>query len=254
MKIFNEIKFTYLFGEDEDLTIEEIRKKFYGVEEICGSLDELIDKSDAVMILTIPGKSHVNYALKVIEKKKPVFIDKPFTDSFEDAKKIVRAAKENNVPLFGGSTLRQLKKIYDIKDIIKTNRPNFLAIRYKADPESPLGLYHYYGSHLAEVCMALCGPYYEDVSVIRNSKDICSVVKYKDITAILLSSLSVERMNITLFGEKTLSFDIEQDNCYIDGSEKFIGMIKKNIIPVEYDEFIYAVKLIEDISHYLQKR
>ena len=76
-KRFDGYRFSYVFGEDEELTLEQKDERFYQVDGYCSTVDELIERSDAVMILTIPGESHLPYALKVIEAGKPVFVDKP---------------------------------------------------------------------------------------------------------------------------------------------------------------------------------
>ena len=105
-QLFGNYRFSYVFGEDEALSLEEKNQRFYHVDAYFDTAEELIERSDAVMILTIAGESHLPYALKAIEAKKPVFVDKPFAVTYEDAKAITDAARLHHVPLFGGSTLR----------------------------------------------------------------------------------------------------------------------------------------------------
>lgn len=241
-------RFSYVFGEDEYLTDEEKRQRFYGIEEFCSTLEELIEKSDAVMILTIPGESHLPYALKVIEAGKPIFVDKPFATTYEDAKAITDAASRYKVPLFGGSTLRHLKKLEEIRQLLAQEHFPFISISYRADPESPLGLYHYYASHVSEICMALCGPDYREVTVSRNGKNVCSIVKYPDCSVVVMTTLDTELVNIHLTGKNSYSFDLNQNECYIDGATKFIQMIESNKPPVPYEEFCSSVKLLQDIT------
>lgn len=247
-KCFDGYRFSYVFGEDEALTREQKDERFYQVDGYCPTVDELIARSDAVMILTIPGESHLPYALKVIEAGKPVFVDKPFAATYEDAVAITEAARARGVPLFGGSTLRHLKKLDEIKELMGREYFPFISISYRADPESPLGLYHYYASHVAEICMALCGPDYRDVTVSRNGKNLCSVVKYENTSAVLMTTLDTKLVNIHLLGQNSYSFDLNQDECYIDGTTKFIHMIETGKPPVPYKEFCNSVKLLQDIT------
>ena len=74
--------------------------------EIVDSIDELIEKVDVVMILSIDGRAHLEQAKKVFASGKPVFIDKPVAGSLADAIRIFRLAKESNVPCFSSSCLR----------------------------------------------------------------------------------------------------------------------------------------------------
>ena len=241
-------RFSYVFGEDEDLSLDEKNKRFYDVDGYCDTIEELIEKSDAVMILTIPGESHLPYALKVIEAGKPVFVDKPFATTYEDAKLITDAARSHQVPLFGGSTLRHLKKLDEIRHLIQEEEFPFISIAYRADPESPLGMYHYYASHISEICMSLCGADYHDVTVSRNGKNVCTIVKYEKCSAVLMTTLDTELVNVHLIGKKTYSFDLNQDECYIDGAAKFIHMLETGQPPVPYEEYCKSVKLIQDIT------
>lgn len=96
--------------------------------------------------------------------------------------------------------------------------------------------------------MALCGPDYRDVTVSRNGKNLCSVVKYENTSAVLMTTLDTKLVNIHLLGQNSYSFDLNQDECYIDGTTKFIHMIETGKPPVPYKEFCNSVKLLQDIT------
>jgi predicted dehydrogenase len=59
-------------------------------------VDELISKCDAVDILT-PADSHFYYAEKAIRHGKHVFIDKPISNNFEEAKKMAELIREAGI-------------------------------------------------------------------------------------------------------------------------------------------------------------
>ena len=89
----------------------ELLKKGSGPIRECGveivdSIDELIEKVDVVMVLSLDGRTHLEQAKKVFASGKPVFIDKPVAGSLADAIRIFRLAKESNVPCFSSSCLR----------------------------------------------------------------------------------------------------------------------------------------------------
>ncbi len=60
------------------------------------NVDELISKCDAIDILT-PSDSHFYYAEKAIRYGKHVFIDKPISNNFEEAKKLVELVREAGI-------------------------------------------------------------------------------------------------------------------------------------------------------------
>lgn len=74
--------------------------------EICGSIEELLKKVDAVMLLSIDGRPHLEQARAVFTTKMPVFIDKPVAASLVETIGVFRAAEECGAPCFSNSSLR----------------------------------------------------------------------------------------------------------------------------------------------------
>ena len=60
------------------------------------SLDELIEKVEVVDVVT-PTLSHFEVAKKVISAGKHLFIEKPITNTFEEAQELINLAKKHNV-------------------------------------------------------------------------------------------------------------------------------------------------------------
>jgi predicted dehydrogenase len=63
---------------------------------LCSSYNELLELSDAVLIVT-PTSSHFDLASSAIKKGKHVFIEKPATDNPDDTKTLINLAKEADV-------------------------------------------------------------------------------------------------------------------------------------------------------------
>ena len=63
---------------------------------LCASYNELLELSDAVLIVT-PTSSHFDLASSAIKKGKHVFIEKPATDNPDDTKTLINLAKEADV-------------------------------------------------------------------------------------------------------------------------------------------------------------
>ncbi len=78
----------------------------YGVES-CATIAELTEKVDYIIILA-PDNSErkLDYALEAIKARKPIFLDKTFTDSYASAVKIFETAKEYGTKFFSASSLR----------------------------------------------------------------------------------------------------------------------------------------------------
>lgn len=77
----------------------------YGVE-IVSSIQELLSKVDAVMVMTNDGTIRLEQTLEVIKAKKPVFLNKPAAAVLKDVMVIYHEAAKNRVPIFSSSSLR----------------------------------------------------------------------------------------------------------------------------------------------------
>ncbi len=73
--------------------------------EYFDDVDELIDIVDVVDIVK-PTISHFDYATKSIKKSKHVFIEKPVTETVEEAKQLLELAEEANVKVQVGHVER----------------------------------------------------------------------------------------------------------------------------------------------------
>lgn len=126
--------------------------------ELVDSIDELLEKVDVVMILSIDGRPHLEQAKPVIAAGKPVFIDKPIAGSLADAIKIYQLAKERKVPCFSSSSLRFSPGTQAVLD-----DPKVGSIR-GCNAHSPCGLephhpdFFWYGIHGVETLFTIMGP------------------------------------------------------------------------------------------------
>ena len=74
--------------------------------EVVGSIPELLDRVDAVLLETNDGRPHWEQVVPVLQAHKPVFVDKPVAGSLTDAIAIYDLARHFQVPLFSSSSLR----------------------------------------------------------------------------------------------------------------------------------------------------
>lgn len=90
----------------------EVVKKL-GVE-ITGSIEDLLKKTDVILLETNDGRLHLEQALKVMKAGKRLFIDKPIAASLSDTLVIFRAAEFYKVPVFSSSSLRYIQGVSEI--------------------------------------------------------------------------------------------------------------------------------------------
>ena len=89
--------------------------------------DDLIDLVEAISIIT-PTETHYDIAVKCLKKKKDVFIEKPITNTSEQAKTIIKmAASSKNIVQVGhierfNPTINQLKSVIGPPHCIEIER------------------------------------------------------------------------------------------------------------------------------------
>lgn len=129
---------------------EEVKK--LGVE-ITGSIKELLDKVDVVLLETNDGRLHLEQALEVFKSGKRMFIDKPVAGSLSDAIAIYEASKKYKIPVFSASSLRYIKGIeaIDKKKVLGADTYSPATLE-KTHPD-----FFWYGIHGVETLYTVMG-------------------------------------------------------------------------------------------------
>ena len=91
---FHTIKEANLVGVyDIDKSQSEKISNLYGIQSF-DNIDSLLNEVDAVSIVT-PTPEHKSVAIKCIEKRKHVFIEKPITSTVSDADELINLARKH---------------------------------------------------------------------------------------------------------------------------------------------------------------
>ncbi len=146
--------------------------------------EEMIGKVDGMLIESQEGGMHWQRARPFLEAGIPCFIDKPFTCSVADARKIIDLAAKKNVPIFSSSSLRYAQELTQY--VAEKKHGRILgcvaygpAPEFEKNPKLNPGLYHY-GIHAVEILYTLMGPGCERVTS-THEKDVDVVTgQWKD--------------------------------------------------------------------------
>ncbi|HLJ97654.1 MAG TPA: Gfo/Idh/MocA family oxidoreductase, partial [Gemmataceae bacterium] len=119
---------------------------------------DMIGKVDGMLIESQQGGVHWDRAQPFLEAGLPCYIDKPFTCSVADARKLAALAKEKNVPIFSASSLRYAPDlVHFMADPAHGKVLGAVAYGPAELHDLNPGLYHY-GIHAVEVLYTLMGP------------------------------------------------------------------------------------------------
>jgi predicted dehydrogenase len=154
-------------------------KDTWGVEFV-NSIEELCAKVDAVLLESVDGRPHLAQVRTVLKAKKRVFIDKPFTAGYADAREIVRLSRESGVPFFSSSSLRF---VADVQAIKNSDKHGGILGAFTFGPEQ-LEPHHpdlfWYGIHAVEMLYTLLGPGCVEVTRVKTDSGDTVIGRWKD--------------------------------------------------------------------------
>ncbi len=99
------LRFSTPFQSEEGLDQRQAYLESIGVK-VTTDFDEAVADCDAILLEINDPAYHLEYFEKCAKLGKPIFLDKPFADNFENTLKILQIARENKVRFFTSSSLR----------------------------------------------------------------------------------------------------------------------------------------------------
>jgi len=242
-RLWDDVSIRYIYGADDPSQCKRLCEE-YGITE-CASEDEVIEKSDGVVITYRKGSMHFEPVMKALNAGKLVFNDKPFATDLKEAEEIIRCAKEKGLPIAGGSSLKSLKELEKIRESI--GEGSTVTISYSADPESDYDGYWFYGIHAAELCVALCGHDFTSIRAHRNKSVVIAHVVYKEKLCIIVTAPQSSDLVISVTsGNQTVCHKLKL-NYQVAGPEEFVTMAKTGKAPWDYMHHIKSVELVGKI-------
>lgn len=144
----------------------------YGVA-ILDSIEAVCAEVDAIMLLSLDGRPHIEQIKPILAAGKRVFVDKPVAASLKEAIEIYKMADQVNVPIFSASSLRWYPGVVEVAAAAAT--PPDAVLSYGPAPILP---FHpdlfFYGIHATEALFTVMGEGCQ--SVTRTSTPASSVV------------------------------------------------------------------------------
>jgi predicted dehydrogenase len=189
------------------------------------SISELIDAVDIVDIVT-PTLSHYDCAIKAIEKRKHIFIEKPITKTVEEAEEIRQLLAEHNLRGQVGHVERFNPAFLAVKD--QLNNPMFIETHRLAE-FNPRGtdvpvvldlMIHDIDIILSVVKSKVKEVSASGVSVISSSPDIANArLEFENgcVANLTASRISLKNMRKTRFFQKDayISVDFLEKACEV---------------------------------------
>jgi hypothetical protein len=219
----------------------------WGVEFV-DSIEELCEKVDAVLLESVDGRPHLSQVRPVFKAKKPVFIDKPFTASYADAREIVRLARESKVPFFSTSSLRF---VADVQTLRNSGAHGGIQGAFTFGPEN-LEPHHpdlfWYGIHAVEMLYTLLGSGCEQVTRVKTDSGDTVVGRWKDGRIGTMRGLIQGKQDYgaVAFGMKAvLATPVPMKSDYRGLLVEIVKFFRSGVPPVQPEETLEIIAFME---------
>jgi hypothetical protein len=225
-----------------DKYAEELRTKWN--IELTPDIPTLCQKVDAILLESNDGRKHLPQAREVIAARKPLFIDKPLASTLEDAREIVRLARESGVPVFSSSSARFDGIASAMKVADATG-----AIVWGPGPLEP---HHYldlswYGIHAVELLYTLLGPGCEEVSrvVTADSDEITGRWKGGRLGSVRIIRPYSDMGAVVFRLESILQSDSKMEESYVPLLKELVKFFETGKPPVTPEETLEVMAFMD---------
>ncbi|MWV45912.1 gfo/Idh/MocA family oxidoreductase [Paenibacillus sp. HJL G12] len=221
----------------------------YGVRMVDHA-EAVAEAADAIMLLTVDGRLHVEQFEAVAPYGKPVFIDKPFALSSRDAQTIARLAEEHHVPLMSCSSVRWAA------NLAAAAEQGLLGELIGVDCSGPMELqstqpgFFWYGIHMADMLYRCMGPGCVEVRATSSEEHDLAVGLWSDgrIGTIRGNRKGNKRFGALLHREGGADFvDIytNEKPYYASMLEAVMQMFQTKAVPIHITETIEVIAFLE---------
>lgn len=255
---YGDIEIVGIYSEEED-AVKRITDKGYATYA-ASSPDEFLGKVDGVVVTARHGDNHYKYAMPYVKAGVPCFIDKPFCANVENAKELARTAEENGALLCGGSCLKFIDEIKPLARMAKTKKVKTGTVACPVNMNNIYGGFWFYSQHLIEILLTIYGKNVKSVTAFcpDNTKNRITVIfnfGEFDVCGFYTDSYRYTASLMTADNNIYQAYCDDVVYTFKNEFDEFVQMVKSGVMPCDYDDLVYPVKLLDAIERsYTQKK
>ncbi len=242
---YPDIQVVAIYGEDQAAS-EAIRDK-------CGAEimepEEMLGKVDAIMVTSRDGALHAGYAKPFIEAGIPAFVDKPLTRNVEEAMELMCLAKEKNVPIVGGSSLKYPEDLQALKAVAQNSEVRGADLAAPVSLVNDYGGFFFYAAHLVEMTMAIFGSEPKKVSAYRTKDSVTATVRFDGFDVTNHFNEGNYHYSATIYTkDQTVFKELDVSKIYQHECDAFAKMLRTGKMEQTYEELVMPVAYIAAIE------
>ncbi len=252
-KMFSDIEVVGVYSEDMEAA-NKLKEEF-GVN-VANSYDEFVGKVDGIINTARDGANHYKYLKPYISSGIPMYIDKPITNTEEDAKEFKAELIKHNIKITGGSTLKHPAGIAELKKAVaeKTYGKVYGGfLRAPVSLENNYGNFYFYSQHLVQMMCEVFGYYPNSVKAFKNGDVVNCTVRYDEYDVNLMFVHNNYKYLVSISCENDIVFrPLTTDGCPFKEFTEFYDILRGNEQPQSYDDFFAPVYIINALKRSLE--
>jgi predicted dehydrogenase len=217
----------------------------YGIA-LYDSIPALVQDVDAILLESVDGRQHLEQFVQMAVGK-PVYIDKPFTTSLDDALAIAKLAQETDTPIMSCSSLRYAAGITELAGKNETV-VSCEAFGPAAILEDYPGLF-WYGIHSAEMLFAFMGTGCASVQCIHHADVDVVIGEWRDGRTGILKGTRFDKgaFGCVVHTDQGTKCGVAQSTppYYYTLLQNVISFFKTRISPIDIRETLEIVAFLE---------
>ena len=234
------------FSRDRVAEITSRMRDERGVK-IHDSIEAAAEGMDAFLLESVDGRQHLEQFEVLAEYGKPVFIDKPLTCSYEQARRLADLAVERGIPVMTASAIRFAGGIADVNVAG--------AAVHACEAFGPMKLpddyppYFWYGIHSADVLFSLMGRGCRAVRAIHREETDLIVGEWEDgrIGSVRGTRFDGGVFGCTVFGAGGVRTAVALDDppYYVRLVREIVRFFRTGESPVDLEESVEIIGFLD---------
>lgn len=227
----------------QDLEVSNHIAKSSCIENVSLSIQDMLLDVDAVLLARDDSENHLTFLEILLESGKPIFVDKPFALTTNDAKTMWAKQKYEN-QIFTCSSLRYSK------ELLLTDDEKSMIGDIKGFEASIMSNWSTYAIHLIEPIIIQIPQRGELLRVLPIKDNECqrTLIVWENIAGYIKNTGKVScPIEIKFIGNKANVTKIFYDsfNCFKASLKHFVDLIDGHTVNIDKNETLEIVKILE---------
>lgn len=227
------------------------------IPKIVKDWREMLGEVDGIMITHRHAKYHAEPATFFVNHGVPCFVDKPFTFTVAEGRRLCALSRKRGVPITSFSVKVFHRTFRDFRRALrKAGKVAFFTSTGPADLKSRYGGIFFYGIHQVDPVIELFGNKVETALLRRHGKQGVATLVYRDGPIVTINCVQngLFRFHASAVGDKeivdwTLGSDARP---YIAGARLFTRMFRTGKAPIPHERMLAPIAVLEALAKSLK--